>query len=125
MSALGYLLEKEYSDGHGQCPECEGLDPNEYGDGGWITPKEHGHSRKCKLASAIKAAGGQCVMQGEFKPKALYEYYVAEDGIIGTRPKTKDGCPVLKQQERELNARLLEIIQASKDQIIEALTRRP
>ena len=53
-----YLSQKEYSMGHGQCPECCGLHP-EFGLGSAnpAAPDQTGHYKKCKFAKMLKELG--------------------------------------------------------------------
>jgi len=107
MRCKDYLRSKEWSMGNGQCPECNGLDPDHYGTGGWIRKSEFGHTTNCPLGLSLKEIGLEVLFQGEFNPKIEYENYINEDGVFGIRPKTEEGCPRLRKFNRQLRADLL------------------
>lgn len=48
-----YFKRIEYSMGNGQCPECDGLDPNK----AWLTILSTGHSTDCELAKCMTVVG--------------------------------------------------------------------
>ena len=63
------LREKEWSMGHGQCPECCGLGPSFYKDGFLNEIKNPvliGHKRFCLLARMMKDYGIHPIILGNF-----------------------------------------------------------
>lgn len=63
------LREKEWSMGHGQCPECCGLGPKLYLDGfanEIKNPKLIGHSKFCLLARVMRDRELNPIMLGKF-----------------------------------------------------------
>lgn len=88
-----YLKNKEWSMGHGQCPECGGVPPSWHGHPCHMTPDTIGHDSKCTLAEALRDAGETPLMKGEYTSDLEFEHFIDENGAFGTRPKTKEGCP--------------------------------
>jgi hypothetical protein len=110
MKALKYLRKREWSMGNGQCPECCGVHEGWLGHLLYKTSKNIGHKKKCKLAKAIKSLGGEVLYEGKSKLMDEYETFISEQGIFGTRLKTKDGCPRVKEYNEKFNAQIREIM---------------
>lgn len=87
MTAMRYLLEKEWSMGNGQCPECCGVPASWHGHPLYLTTENIGHKKGCKLAAAIRSAGGKPLMVGQFKSDVEHESYITDSGFYSTRIK--------------------------------------
>ena len=110
MSAIKYLKEKEWIMGNGQCPECYGVPPVWHGHPLHLTSDSIGHKPDCKLASAIRDAGGHPIMIGEYKSEIEYEDYITDSGFLSTRLKTEHGCPKVKAFNDECQKKMDEIL---------------
>lgn len=90
MSALSYLLKREWSMGNGQCPDCCGVPASWHGHILHLTTRTIGHRNGCALAAAIKDAGGKPLFMGQFKSELQYEQCMIPNGglnIISTQLK--------------------------------------
>lgn len=58
MEVVKYLRDKEWSMGHGQCPECCGGQPDKWFPHPCYDSKdEEGHQPDCKLAKSLEDVG--------------------------------------------------------------------
>ena len=102
INTIEYLLDKEWSMGTDQCPECCGVSSSWLGHFAHLDGSKIGHKENCKLAVALKDSGITPIMIGEFVSDTTYECHITDDGVFSTRPKTKDGCPKLKARNKKL-----------------------
>lgn len=86
--ALNYLLQKEWSTGNGQCPECLGVHEGWHGHPIYLTADKIGHKKGCPLATAIASLGGDALVEGAYKDERVYEIYWTEAGFLSTRVKS-------------------------------------
>lgn len=105
-----YLLEKQWSMGNGQCPECYGVPESWLGHPLYLNSSNIGHKKDCKLANMLIENGCKPLFIGKSKLKTEYECYITKNGIFSTRLKTKNGCPILKKENDELRNKLDEIL---------------
>lgn len=110
MSVLTYLQNKEWSMGNGQCPECYGVSEEWLGHPLYLTSEKLGHQKGCPLAAQLKASGGNPLMQGGCLLKQEFELYLSDNGLLGTRKKTKEGCPRIKKINDDFDDNLWECI---------------
>lgn len=89
MSALKFLLAKEWSMGNGQCPECCGVPEDWIGHPCHLDSTKIGHEPDCELAAAIKDAGGAPLMMGESKRADTYRIATSPQGFLVTEPVTQ------------------------------------
>jgi len=101
---IEYLRKKEWSMGNGQCPECCGVPKSWHGHPCYMKADSIGHKKDCGLALSLKDLGEKPVMRGEYKSTAEYEHFIFEQGIMGTRRKTKEGCPRQKEYDKRFQA---------------------
>jgi hypothetical protein len=104
------LKDKEWSMGNGQCPECYGVPEDWIGHPLYLNSKNIGHKADCILAKSMQDVGLKPLYIGKSKIKKEYETYIDDMGIYSTRPKTKEGCPKLKEMNRELQKKFDDII---------------
>jgi len=109
-NTINYLQNKEWSMGNGQCPECCGVSPGWLGHPLHLTPETVGHKKNCPLAAALEESGVVVVREGQYKSPLVYEMYITENGLLSTRPKTLEGCPKIKQSNKEYRDKIREII---------------
>lgn len=83
--ALQYLLDREWSMGNGQCPDCYGVPPSWHGHPLHMRPETIGHEISCRLAEAIETTGGSVIFQGKFYSDVEYEHCIKEIGELGTQ----------------------------------------
>ena len=102
VNALKYLLKREWSMGNGQCPDCCGVPASWHGHPLYLTTKGIGHKKACKLALAIKDAGGKPLMIGQFKSDISWESAITADGFLTTQLKGSD--PEAKARNDKFNA---------------------
>ena len=88
---LKYLLDKEWSMGNGQCPECCGVHTGWLGHPLYLTSKNIGHKKECVLAASIKENKGDVIYKGEFKSSVEYWNIISENGCFSTEIKPADG----------------------------------
>ena len=112
MKALKYLQKKEWSMGNGQCPECFGMPKKWLGHPCCMDTDQIGHKPDCGIGLAIRELGGDTLFLREVHPKIELEYFIDSDGQEKTRPKTKDGCPILKEKNKKANQHFLDNIAA-------------
>jgi hypothetical protein len=114
MTALDYLLAHEWSMGNGQCPECHGVHAGWYPHPCHMTPDTIGHKLDCPLAASILDVGGKPLFLGAFKDSKQYENYITDDGFYSIREKTENGCPKIKEHNREfqesMDAAIMELL---------------
>ncbi len=82
--AVDYLLEREWSMGNGQCPECCGVPPSWHGHPLHLTANTIGHEYGCKIAAALMECGEKPLMKGEFTGPD-YEVYWTSKGFLATK----------------------------------------
>lgn len=88
MSALKYLLSKEWGMGNGQCPECFGVPEEGHGrHPAHYSAEFIGHDLDCMLAKSIKELGGHPLFQGGYKSDVIYESYWTDSGLLSTRER--------------------------------------
>lgn len=112
MKSIDYLRKIEWSMGNGQCPECYGVSEKWLGHPMYLTGKRIGHKLNCPLANALVELGEEVVIIGSFKSDLEYESYISDDGLFGTRLKTKEGCPNLKKYNKEIKDNMWSALKA-------------
>jgi hypothetical protein len=110
MNAKKFLLNKQWSMGNGQCPECCGVPENWLGHPCHLDSSNLGHKKNCPLAKALEDVGVKPLYVGQSKLKKKYENYITEQGCYSTRLKTKNGCPILKEENRKFQEKFDNII---------------
>lgn len=96
--------------GNGQCPECYGTPESWLGHPCHLTPKTLGHKVDCSLAKAMSDVGLKPLYLGQSKLTEEYESYITEHGFCSTRPKTKNGCPILNKKNEEFKKKLQQVM---------------
>lgn len=114
-----YFKDIEWSAGNGQCPICFGVPESWLGHPIHLTSKNLGHKKDCRLAKAMKESGLHTIFIGESLLTEEYECFIDENGFFGTRIKTKDGCPKIKQMNKDLSERFDKIIFESILELVE------
>ncbi len=84
-NVIKYLRKKEWSMGHGQCPECCGVSHEWLGDINYLTSKNLGHLKTCSLAKALEDLDEYVLYRGESKDTSVHETYWTKTGILSTR----------------------------------------
>ena len=103
MSVRDYLKRQEWSMGNGQCPECCGVPASWHGHPCHMTADTIGHELDCPLADAMAELGMRPLYVGEYKSADQFETYISDSGIIGTRPKTAEGCSRVAEFNRRFD----------------------
>lgn len=103
QKTIDYLKKLEWSIGNGQCPECNGVPESWHGHPLHMTADSIGHDRKCQLAEALLECGEKPMMKGDFSSDVEFEPFIGDDGSLGTRHKTADGCPRYKAAVDRIN----------------------
>ena len=99
---IQYLKKKEWSMGNGQCPECCGVPKNWHGHPCHMEAESIGRKENCGVAKALICAGEKPLFIGEYLSTAKFEHFISENGILGTRRETKNGCHRVKKYNKKL-----------------------
>lgn len=83
---LRRLLDKEWSLGNGQCPECHGVPEDWLGHPLHLTADTIGHEKDCLMAATLVGLGKHPLMKGNFSGPE-HETHVTPDGFLTTRVK--------------------------------------
>lgn len=88
-TTLKYLLDKEWSMGNGQCPECCGVSEKWLGHFNHLDSTKLGHEKDCVIADMLIEHGIKPLFIGKSKLKQKYEIYVTDNGFVGVREVKK------------------------------------